>query len=1079
MVKRDIGFWNTEKKIFREYFPSPYDLIIIFLIVILALRVTLFTPGYLGYADIGWPLSPYLYGNIVYVPSLSIDGAVVSIFSLTRDFISWPYLIILTFTKNMQIIERAYLFYGLYLFGVGSYIFAKFLLKTVTASTGRKLNRLNSEIVKHSAAIFAFSNLVAINYLVDGGFFSDDLIMLFISMEILATWALKSDIKYSLLTGVLLSLTIFLDPDYYIISIITIFIVLFVSMYHNSILHAMKRLIYAIIISSPALILVQFALSDLALPGSSIAFYRSLSSVYFDGSNHIWWLSVALLGHAWSIITFGPPSVMLLGNLISKTPGILYPTQILLPSGFITYLWLFSVFLIPIVAFVSLIFKRTIRFSIPLVILIVVGIILSVYGTLPALFNIVSILTEIPYVGGSIATSFSLPGHFLMIIASGYLILFPLTLYNVLVMQEEKNNKISTRIKYKVHFIHYDLIIKKVRTKKITFRNRTSKHQFLTIVVMIIIVLMVFADWQTFNGSFYPARADNSYRLYNGVPNAGSLSPYTVPKSYLNGYDYIMNQSGSFNVYWPIGLSNPPTMHPVSLPGFTYLGSHYLTSDVSPYLISHSVKFVAVYDILNFTQPLFYPANSVSELYYMYFGQYTFNSTLNFLNSSSGLNIVFKDSSVYIYKVNGVSSLFYQSSFLLRNSSLQSYPYVYSLFENLGVNVSTTNQLGYGHSFGINSTINTISIISPSYLSRNVKLTGTPQNISNLKLEGTGRYYSNSLIDTHNSIFNETPGDNENNGGFVTTDWSGDFSTNISDGIFALSSQNFSNASVEYGGPPVEGSTNGVFTGNMPVSSSISFNILNSTDKGSVLYITAIGLNATLKTVMYQQFPIIASNGLTHESLSVSPPPGTMYFTFNIEGFFSGKFTISDINMTFNVYPPVSHSVTDLAFGNFLDINNSTGASFDLGKFNGTVYASVSGTGSLNGINISSAKGVFKIATLNISNSIIVKGNISVAYLILVKNSTIIAMEGNYVIYNVGAVKSFVLTTTNGSYHPIVTADDLALFINVTGSDYSISIPSLIYIQYAYYAVILYLLIIIIMWRFGGKINETRRAEIL
>ena len=1063
MNNRDMSIWNVGKRMLREYFLSPLDLVIVFLMVVLALRVTLFTPGYLGYADVGWPLSPNLYGNIVYVPSLFVEGTTVSLFSLTRDFISWPYLIIISSTKNMQNIERIYLFYGLYLFGIGCYIFAKFFLKTITNNTGRKLNRLNSEIVKHSAAIFAFSNLVAINYLVDGGFFSDDLIMLFISIEILAVWTFKSDIKYSLLTGVLLSLTIFLDPDYYIISIISIVIVLFISMGRKSILHTMRRFMIAVVISLPALILVQYALSDLALPGTSVAFYRSLGSVYFNGSNHIWWLSLALLGHAWSIITFGPPSIMLLGNLISRSPGVLFPTQILLPSGFITELWLFAVFFIPLVTIASLIFRRTTRFSIPLFVLIIVGVILSVYGTIPILFNIVSDIVLIPYVGGSIATSFSLPGHFLMIIASGYLILFPLTLYNLLLMQEERNKNTSTRVKYKGDILH-GIILKYARTKKITFiiRNRSSKHQFLTIIVVIIIVMMIFADWQAFNGSFYPARADNSYRIYNGVPNAGSFSPYTVPNSYMRGYDYIMSQPGLFNVYWPIGLSNPPTMHPISLPGFSYLGSHFLTSDLSPYLISHSVKFVVVYHIINFTQPLFYPANNVPELYYMYFGQYTFNSTLNFLNKSSGLSIAFHDSSVYIYEVNEVDGLFYKSSLLLRNSSLQDFPYIYNLFRNVGINVSTTNQPGYGDGFGVNSVNNAINVISPSYLIRNVKFMGTPQNVSNLKLNGIGKYYSNSFIDTHSAIFNETPGNNENDGGYVTTDWSGNFTTNISGGSFGLSSKNVSDASVEYGGPPVEGSTNGVFTGNLPFLSSISFNILNSTDKGSVLYVAAIGLNATQKIVMDQLFPIVAPNNLTHENFTVSPPPGTKYFTFMIEGVFSGEFTISNINMTFSVYPSISPFFPNLPLGNFLNVTNSTGTFFGFQKFNGTAYASVSGIGSLNGINISGATGEFKIVALNISHSLIVTGNISIAYLIVVKNSTIKSLEGNYVVYNVGAVKSFILTTSSGSYQPIVTTDDLALFSNVTGSNYSISAPSIVYIQYAYYAIILYLFIIMI-----------------
>ena len=104
MIKRDLSIWNVSKRILKEYFPSPLDLVILFLMVVLALRVTLFTPGYLSYADVGWPLSPNLYGSIVYVPSLFVEGTTVSIFSFTIPEFSlfnfFPVLLVIVFKKN-------------------------------------------------------------------------------------------------------------------------------------------------------------------------------------------------------------------------------------------------------------------------------------------------------------------------------------------------------------------------------------------------------------------------------------------------------------------------------------------------------------------------------------------------------------------------------------------------------------------------------------------------------------------------------------------------------------------------------------------------------------------------------------------------------------------------------------------------------------------------------------------------------------------------------------------------------------------------------------------------------------------
>ena len=59
----------------KKFLPSKIDLVIAFVIVFLALRVTILTPGYIGYADIGFPLDPHLYdGSISYVPSFFVNG---------------------------------------------------------------------------------------------------------------------------------------------------------------------------------------------------------------------------------------------------------------------------------------------------------------------------------------------------------------------------------------------------------------------------------------------------------------------------------------------------------------------------------------------------------------------------------------------------------------------------------------------------------------------------------------------------------------------------------------------------------------------------------------------------------------------------------------------------------------------------------------------------------------------------------------------------------------------------------------------------------------------------------------------
>ena len=721
---------NTFSEFSSKFLPSKIDLVVAFVIVFIALRVTILKPGYIDYADIGWALDPRLISEstLVYVPSLFIKGSFVSLFSLTRDFISWPYLIFSFSTNNIQIVEKTYTFYGLFLFLVICYIFAKFFLVSFTNITGKTLTITHYNVLKHSLALFAFSNLFAINFIVDGGFFSVDLIMIFISIEMIAAITFKKNSYYLALVGILLSLTILLDPDFYIISVISILIVLLVFVKRLTLTTAVKRLAYPIIVSLPVIIFLQWTLTyAYAVPGSTTEqFYRSLNSVYFNGGNHVWWLSIVLLGFAWSIITYGPPSIMYLGNKISTTPGILGPTQILLPHGPLTTLWLLAIYSIPVVAFFSLAFKGTRKYAFPVATLSIIGILLSIYGDFPILYKLMVRISEMPIVGQSIATAFSLPDHFLIIVASTYLVLFPMTLFNLFLKEEELASSVVSKFRATFHFFNFKLVISQSPRNRPKFISlvRKKKGNLITFSIILVISLMLLANWQAFDGSFFPARADNSYRSGNGVPNVGSFTPYNIPDSYLEAYYYIDSQEGKFNVYWPIGLSDPPARE-ISLPEFPFLGEHNLTFAVAPYLAAHSVRYVTVYNLKNFTQPLFWPVGSISAEFLMWFGIPSYNGTLSFLNDSQGLKIALHNGGVFVYQVNGVNSLYYNSTLLLSNASLQTRPYLYAIFKEIGFNVSFASYDNIGHSYGINTTSDSVDILSPSFLKANALFNGS------------------------------------------------------------------------------------------------------------------------------------------------------------------------------------------------------------------------------------------------------------------------------------------------------------------------------------------------------------------
>ena len=51
---------NTFSEFLRKFLPSKIDLVVAFVVVFIALRVTILKPGYIDYADIGWALDPRL-----------------------------------------------------------------------------------------------------------------------------------------------------------------------------------------------------------------------------------------------------------------------------------------------------------------------------------------------------------------------------------------------------------------------------------------------------------------------------------------------------------------------------------------------------------------------------------------------------------------------------------------------------------------------------------------------------------------------------------------------------------------------------------------------------------------------------------------------------------------------------------------------------------------------------------------------------------------------------------------------------------------------------------------------------------
>ena len=193
---------NMSLKVWLKYY--YIDILLIFIIPGISLWRFLFFSGYYFYADQGWPLSNNIYATGI----LSLNS--LSGFSFSRLIIDWPYYIMTLLTSSVEITERIFIYYTFVLYT----FFAYMLASMVTSKLLKTTNKYEIKLIKFIIVIFIFSNLTALNLNADGGSFTDGLNIIFIAMILFAFIAWKNMRVAFLLSTVILTVSVLVEPDY-------------------------------------------------------------------------------------------------------------------------------------------------------------------------------------------------------------------------------------------------------------------------------------------------------------------------------------------------------------------------------------------------------------------------------------------------------------------------------------------------------------------------------------------------------------------------------------------------------------------------------------------------------------------------------------------------------------------------------------------------------------------------------------------------------------------------------------------------------------------------------------------------
>jgi len=1041
-------------RIVRLHFPLrlkkiAFESLSAVIISFVSVRTFLLGNGFYLYSDQSWPIGGNAYPPGIFSPTVwNVRGA--SLFQFTRDFLTWPYYILRACGLSTLISEKIFLFYTFCFFLGIAFVFANLLFRTLREIFPLSTNQVFEEIFKLVIVLVAFANLDVINLNSNGGEFTDSLIVLLMAISVLAIVTWKNSVRSGVLVALLMSVSFLLNPDYSFMFVAAVAVGgLARALVSRQFRPYVTRIGIALGAAVPSLLFIFYGITQTYATTGPWPDYRSFSlqgaRAYTANLSPL--NAFILLGSSWSNLDFGPPTILGYGASISSVQGTGFPTQVLVPPGLPTDLWILSLFALPFISLTALLPRDARRLSLPSISILAVAIIFTQYPYIPVLADAVSEATALPVIGPAIGTAFALPDHFLQLIAVSYLLLFPTGLYFL-----------AGGLSMGKGFSYYLRLVRPLRQTNVAVLRSSSDSQRIGChdipkvfpfmkdrqirslgIVFLMVSLVVLGGWQAFNGSYYPARAYPPFNPPNNVPNVGAFSPKSVPTDVSTAYQFIASQPNLFNVYWPSGGANQTNVSKATaffssadfpqpelpLPGLPYLISHHLIADIAPYLALQDVKYFVVQD-------------SGPVLLQRLYGDSNFTSIITELNSSPRLSLALSVGSVYVYEVPELPGYSYPASLLVNYPGDEGgYAVVYSVLENLGIRTAVTSIAGMGNRLSLNGTSATISLLSPDYLST----------------------YANNSFGDFSSLIALNRTWSQGNGNYYLQDWtvtnwgSAMLSNSLASGVMSIDAAIPDSVSVSYKGP-LTNQPGGVVVSSPGAKIAVvhlAFSYRTSPGSSGRVLALDVPLNSSLALLeeSAQTFPLTSE--WSNVEYTAELPATTKYFTTRIfADSFQGELQIRNANMTWTFLD----TRADAPYNTVASFSNSL---FALPEFTGVSYVEFLGNGS---ISTASAVGIaadgYRWAMVPGRYPIAVAGDIEMAAIVRVAATSIEDLEASIVVSDTRYVPGIVLDTGERTYRAIPSIESTSLFLDVHGKGLSVYFGPETILEAAYVSLLIY-----------------------
>ena len=825
------------------------DILISAVMVFLSIRSYILSTGYYAYQDQAWiPYATVTIGQHpggLFSPLVGINS--LDVFALFRDFYTFPYYIISEVVSNYLLLQKIFILYSFLLFALilflGGHLFSKYYVKR----RGIRLGFLKQELIATVFVLIAYSNFSIIGLNVDGGTFSESVIF---GLFLIAIMILYDDQRFlvkTLTLGGIFSLSLFLDASYVPLFILFLFIASLASLAKNRDAYKISAVVMAILISLPVIYYTVIAIHLSSNTFVPITRPFNYGYVLSRATNLNIFMVFMQMGRAWPIVAFGPPTILNYGTNITRVPTVGNLPQLLLPVGFITVLWLIATLSITVIGFFSLLYRKAWKLSIPVSVATLIFIALTQAMFLKQFDGIIQLFVSLPLVGPEIGEIFATPSHLVLLVSFGVVVLYS-NLFASIVSEE----KLVTV---------FDRKGKSRNKRSITaIGNFRKKRGYIAAVSFLLIFLVVFAYWQSFDGSYYP---DGPLREGlpggNEIPNASPFYVHNLSSTQLNVINNFlsMDKNANFGFYWPLiqtggpqGLASSYTV--------SYIISHGMLGALSPFLKFQGVKYFVAWNLNNT-----FPFNNEGGLNSSY-GVSNFTKLLNILNDTPGLTLESKTGGYFIYSVSNFNSS-YESNLLIYEESFN-----YSIIPSFSVLSQAKIYPVYLLDSGQQNVLQenyqkTFEILNPGQIARSTELS----RVENASWSPYG---------------------------------------NVTFGTFNITTSSVTNV-VEYMG---NGSINGVnVISKLPATYATKENYVNVSGNLSVSAIVQLlepnALNTTAKVVDY---PYVSNTVLTTEN-------GTYSVTATLQG------SMAFLNASGNIVKISSYSVTFINYGYFVCISYS------------------------------------------------------------------------------------------------------------------------------------------------------------